>query len=299
MATNPVDNQRTIQQIIDGYSETTGKRDVSGNLGKDDFLNLLVTQLRYQDPLNPVDDKQFIAQMAQFSSLEQMQNMSSTLTKSQAFSLIGKYITANVTDSETKEVKVAEGLVSSVKINSGKTYVVVNGQDIEVDKITDVMDEKVVNSSNLAAYTGLIGFDAEGIIYDPNTAEYVSVKGYIKSIQMGLYENYAVMDGVEAEISSIVTANGDISSNPDNIRDYLNDRLPPQDNRVTVIVTDTESGKKVPVSAKLRSFTETNGKLKVVLDEVLAPVDGITKVMKPSQETTSEGASEEEGVESI
>ncbi|MTI57300.1 flagellar hook capping FlgD N-terminal domain-containing protein [Geosporobacter ferrireducens] len=47
-------------------------------LDKDAFLQLLVTQLRYQDPLNPMDDKEFVAQMAQFSALEQMQNLNKT-----------------------------------------------------------------------------------------------------------------------------------------------------------------------------------------------------------------------------
>lgn len=48
-------------------------------LDKDAFLKLLVTQLRHQDPLNPIEDKEFISQMAQFSSLEQMQNMGKTM----------------------------------------------------------------------------------------------------------------------------------------------------------------------------------------------------------------------------
>lgn len=51
-------------------------------LGKDSFLKLLVTQLRNQDPLNPIEDKEFIAQMAQFSTLEEIQNLSKNVLES-------------------------------------------------------------------------------------------------------------------------------------------------------------------------------------------------------------------------
>ena len=71
MSSISVGSQKTIQQMIDEYSASTSTRN-TGELSKDDFLNLLVTQLRYQDPLNPTDDKEFIGQMAQFSALEQM-----------------------------------------------------------------------------------------------------------------------------------------------------------------------------------------------------------------------------------
>ena len=73
-------------------------------LGKNDFLNLLVTQLQHQDPLNPADSTEFTAQLAQFSSLEQLNNINDNLknmelfqtamTNSQAVSYIGKEITA-------------------------------------------------------------------------------------------------------------------------------------------------------------------------------------------------------------
>jgi flagellar basal-body rod modification protein FlgD len=83
-------------------AETKAKNDV---LGKDAFLKLLVTQLQNQDPLNPLDDKEFIAQLAQFSSLEQMTNISSgiaALTEKtarqdmlSAVNYIGKEVTAS------------------------------------------------------------------------------------------------------------------------------------------------------------------------------------------------------------
>ena len=65
-------------------------------LGKDDFLKLFVTQLSKQDPMNPVNDKEFIAQMAQFSALEQMNNVSANINELksyQANSMVGKLIT--------------------------------------------------------------------------------------------------------------------------------------------------------------------------------------------------------------
>jgi flagellar basal-body rod modification protein FlgD len=71
-------------------------------LGKDDFLKLLITQLRYQDPLNPLDQNQFLSQTAQFTSLEQLQNIAKGLTDlktaatdsamAQAAALIGKSV---------------------------------------------------------------------------------------------------------------------------------------------------------------------------------------------------------------
>ncbi|MEW9124834.1 MAG: flagellar hook capping FlgD N-terminal domain-containing protein [Thermotaleaceae bacterium] len=90
------------------YKVGSGSTNISNNtrepkqdLDKDAFLQLLVTQLRYQDPLNPVDDKEFIAQMAQFTSLEQMQNLNKNAEKTYelideiAYSLSYQMLSAN------------------------------------------------------------------------------------------------------------------------------------------------------------------------------------------------------------
>jgi flagellar basal-body rod modification protein FlgD len=94
-----------IESIIGGSSESLQTLQTStSTMGKDDFFKMMIAQLQHQDPLNPLDGTDFTAQLAQFSSLEQLSNMNdqletlglyqSSLNNSQAISLIGKEITA-------------------------------------------------------------------------------------------------------------------------------------------------------------------------------------------------------------
>ncbi len=124
---------------------STSKKDTS-TLGKDEFLNLLVKQLQYQDPLDPSSDTEFIAQMAQFSSLEQMQNLNDTFAKFQSYSMVGKYATANY-GTET-----IEGYVESITNVGDTTYAVIDGATVDVDeiyKVTDMAEELQVLTSIL------------------------------------------------------------------------------------------------------------------------------------------------------
>ena len=82
------ERQQAIRDSIDNPN-----RNVGGQMGKNDFLMLLSAQLRYQNPLEPKNDGDFAAQLAQFSSLEQMMNMNESmkaLTNAQTFSLVGQ-----------------------------------------------------------------------------------------------------------------------------------------------------------------------------------------------------------------
>lgn len=96
--TNSVDSSLLLSNY-QNQTKTTG----SSSLGKDDFLKILMTQLQNQDPLNPMQDQDFISQMATFSSLEQMTNLNSSMDNfiktaqqnqfMQASSMIGKTVT--------------------------------------------------------------------------------------------------------------------------------------------------------------------------------------------------------------
>ncbi|NSW82413.1 MAG: flagellar hook capping protein [Syntrophothermus sp.] len=119
-------------------------------LGKDDFFKLLITELKYQDPLEPMKDREFIAQMASFSSLEQMYNMntnlqslstalnsyvstlSSNLSWQEALALLGQEI-----EFETA-AGTACGRVESIVLKDGVPYLTVNGEQVSLAQVTSV-----------------------------------------------------------------------------------------------------------------------------------------------------------------
>ncbi len=106
----------------------------SQTLNQADFLKLLVTQMSSQDPLNPEKDTDFAAQLAQFSSLQETQNMQSDLQNIQAAGLIG----ATVTVTPSTGSGSVTGTVSSVAISSGTPEIMVNGQAYDLSQITAV-----------------------------------------------------------------------------------------------------------------------------------------------------------------
>lgn len=134
----------SVQDLI-GAAERANRRNVSNDLDKNAFLSLLVTQLRYQDPTNPMDNTAFISQMAQFSSLEQMQNINKTMESNgqfavlaQASGFIGKQVTIQPPGDGSVPVT---GVVDEVRQSSGKVTVLVGGRSYDVANIVQVMDK--------------------------------------------------------------------------------------------------------------------------------------------------------------
>ena len=128
------------QNVVDSFNKTltANGRKTSNELGKDDFLKILIAQLSNQDPTSPLENTEFIAQMAQFSSLEQMTNMSQNFEKlagminsSEAQSLLGKTVELDAGDtSVTGQVHAATRGV--------QPQVFVNGMYYSMDKVKAV-----------------------------------------------------------------------------------------------------------------------------------------------------------------
>jgi flagellar basal-body rod modification protein FlgD len=289
MSVSSVGSQKTIQQIIDEGATKTNERN-TGELGKNDFLNLLVTQLRYQDPLNPTDDKEFIGQMAQFSALEQMQNLNASFSSTKAFSLIGKNVTASIVDPKTKESKEINGDVTNVKISQGKVYVVIKDTDIAVEDIVNVAEGYRSSQANISAYTSLIGTTVDGVAYDGKTGDMIKVSGKVSAITKGVYEDYAVLDGVKAEIAAI---DSDVkTTDPDYIRKTLQEAYD-SGKEISIIIKDSSTGKRVPVTVKIASLDFIGDTINATLDGMEIPVEGVATITRPeTDQAGDDGGSE-------
>ena len=144
-------NANTIDEFLKTYENTTteAQAETTRTSDKDIFLNLLVTQMQYQDPLEPQDNSEFLSQMAQFTTLEIMENMGFSSEMTQANTMIGKMVSATNADGDT-----GVGLVDGVKVISGEVYVVMGDQDIELGKVQGVT-AGIDSSAGILDYTKL------------------------------------------------------------------------------------------------------------------------------------------------
>ena len=156
---NTIDTTNTTNKT----NAPSGSQSIVSNdsLGKDDFLKLLVTQMQNQDPLSPTDNKDSIAQLATFSSLEQMNNiaasmntLNSTMTLfsqhsslMQGAAMIGKWVSGVDVDGTT----IIDGTVEAVKWLDGDPKLQVRKEDgtlvdLEMGLITQVNEQKTVTT---------------------------------------------------------------------------------------------------------------------------------------------------------
>ena len=135
MTVNPLLSPTTA----DSSSQVTNPQQT---LGQNDFLKLLVAQMTSQDPLNPESGTDFVAQLAQFSSLQTSQAMQGDLASLQANGLIGR--TVSVTTATGVPIS---GVVSAVLMQSGTPSVIVNGQSYALSQIAGILPTTAATTS--------------------------------------------------------------------------------------------------------------------------------------------------------
>ena len=109
------------------YTDSSKNQKTQGSdLGYDQFLQLLCAEMQYQDPLEPTNNTDYVAQLATFSQLEATLGMQKTTENTMANDLVGKQVILKVTDSGTGTTKYVDGQVDYIMYQDGKTYLSVN-----------------------------------------------------------------------------------------------------------------------------------------------------------------------------
>ena len=133
-------------ELITSTSNATSKKTTTtsnsaNSMDKEAFLQLLVAQMKYQDPLEPTSNTEYISQYATFSELEQMQNMSANMTLSRASEMVGKEVIVESTSDSGKTTTV-QGYVEAVTYQSNKAYISIDGTLYSVDDVVQIVDDE-------------------------------------------------------------------------------------------------------------------------------------------------------------
>ena len=183
----PVENGKIVETAYQTSVSKAAKS--SSGMDKEAFLQLLVAQMKYQDPLEPTSNTEYIAQYAQFSQVEQMQNMSSSMDLQRASSLVGKEVYIKTTTS-SGETKLVQGRVDYVSYENNKAYLYINEKKYSIDDLDSIVDANYLDAYNkaynftvklnkLPNVNGIDSTDGESI--DELEKEYNKMSDYEKS----------------------------------------------------------------------------------------------------------------------
>lgn len=134
-------------KVVANYTKDTNtSNEPSNSINKDTFLQILVAEMQYQDPLEPSSNTEWVSQMATFSSIEELQNLGDTLSTGQATDLIGKRVIMAVANTTTGETQYVTGIVDCIEKQSDGIYLSINDYLYSMDDLYSVVDEDYYQS---------------------------------------------------------------------------------------------------------------------------------------------------------
>jgi len=142
----PVENGKVVEKETSASAKSSkAEASSTSGLDKEAFLQLLVAQMQYQDPLEPMDNTEYVAQLATFSQLEAIQNMTDRVSYSMANDLVGKYVILNTATGN------ASGKVDYVMYENGDIYLAVGDGLYSLDDLDTVADSAYFEAFQMAS----------------------------------------------------------------------------------------------------------------------------------------------------
>lgn len=179
-----VENGKVVDSSAEASSASSKKSSAAekstSGLGKEAFLQLLVAQMQYQDPLEPMDNTEYISQLATFSQLEAIQNMTDKVSYSMANDLVGKYVILNT------EQGTINGKVDYVMYENGNVFLAVDDGLYSIDDLDTVADGEYYEAFQMAS------------VFSTMVAKLPSVKSVTKADAESVAAARAVYDAMNS-----------------------------------------------------------------------------------------------------
>lgn len=137
-----IENGKVVDTKASTISDSTEKKSSNSSLDKEAFLQLLVAQMQYQDPLQPMENTEYVSQLATFSELEAMNNLNDSMSFSRASELVGKNVLMRTTSQATGETYMTQGIVDYVVYENGRAYLAIDESLYSLDDLDTIISDE-------------------------------------------------------------------------------------------------------------------------------------------------------------
>ncbi len=204
-----VDDMTASANSLSSETNKTGEQ----NLGKMDFINLLVAEMQYQDPLQPSSNTDYVAQMAQFSQVDALNAMQQSMKNMQASGLVGQTVVLSVTNPTTGNTTEVTGKVDFVQYEGSKTYLSVNGSLYNMDDLETVINSEFYEANQIseelaALVNSLPSADRVTLANYNDVNKAVVVRDALTTYQLGFIDPNVLskLAEIQAAMESIIDA---------------------------------------------------------------------------------------------
>lgn len=233
-------------KLVNQTSTTESTKTNNSSLDKDAFLQLLVAQMKYQDPMEPTSNTEYIAQYATFSQVEQLQNMATTMNSSSAMQLVGKYVTMDV-KTDSGSTTTISGRVDYVEKSGNDTFLYIDGVPYNYENLNTVWDDQYLDAFQLCetwskAVNSLPSPDKLDLSYEDSIAklreQYDGMTSYQKSFIGSKLTD--ILAAAEKKIQELKAAAGDEVKKEDSVEKKPKEEQKPAEPKASEIIEDGE-----------------------------------------------------------
>ena len=146
-----IKNGEVVNSGIKTEEQKAATKTTPNGYDKDAFMQILVAQMKYQDPLEPTSNTEYISQYATFTQVEQLSNMASAMSLSRASEMVGKTVTISQTNAENGTTTEIQGVVDYVTYSGNKAYLNINGTAYDIENVTQVLDSDYTDALEAVA----------------------------------------------------------------------------------------------------------------------------------------------------